>query len=69
MSHSEAVSRLTVGTPEGERNARVIAMGRSSMTNRVFNLIVAYEEGEDGKRNRVGRALACSSFHHFADYN
>src|SRR5262245_61589115 len=44
-------------------------MGKSTMTNRVFNLIVAFEEGEDRKSNRLGRALAHSSFHHFADYN
>jgi hypothetical protein len=58
-----------VGAPEGETDARVIAMGKSTMTNRVFNLIVAFEEGEDSKGNRLGRALAHSSFHHFADYN
>ena len=44
-------------------------MGRSTITNRAFSLIVAFEEGEDTKGNRVGRALAHSSFHHFADYN
>ena len=58
-----------VGAPEGERGARVIAMGRSTRTNRAFNLIVAFEEGQDKKGNRLGRALAHSSFHHFADYN
>src|SRR4030095_3505907 len=58
-----------VGAPEGERDARVIAMGRSTMTNRGFYLIVAFGGGEDRKGNRLGRALAHSSFHHFADYN
>jgi len=58
-----------VGTPEGEPNARVIAVGTSKITNRPFNLIVAFEDGEDKEGNRVGRALAHSSFHHFADYN
>jgi hypothetical protein len=58
-----------VGAPEGEKDVRVIAMGRSKVTNRPFNLIVAFEAREDREGNRVGRALAHSSFHHFADYN
>jgi hypothetical protein len=58
-----------VGAPEGETGARVIAMGKSRMTNRRFNLIVAFEEGEGLEGRRLGRALADSSFHHFADYN
>ena len=40
-----------VGAPEGETGARVIAMGKSRMTNRPFNLIVAFEEGE-GREGR-----------------
>jgi hypothetical protein len=45
--------------------ARVIARGRrSKATGRPFNLSVAFESVE-GK----GRAIAESSFHHFADYN
>jgi hypothetical protein len=39
------------------------------LTNRLFNLIVAFEGGEGRKGDRLGRALAHSSFHHFADYN
>lgn len=58
-----------VGTPEGEEDVRVIAMGSSKLTNRPFNLIVAFEEREDREGNRLGRVLAHSSFHHFADYN
>ncbi|MFL6707362.1 MAG: hypothetical protein ACJ8HI_04060 [Massilia sp.] len=46
------------------RQARVIATGRSLVTGNAFNLIVAFES-EAGR----GRALAHSSFHHFADYN
>src|SRR5215813_12224666 len=49
-----------VGAPEGEKDVRVIAMGRSTMTNRFFNLIVAFEGGQDRKGNRLGRALAHS---------
>jgi len=30
---------------------------------------VAFEGGEDREGKRLGRALAHSSFHHFADYN
>jgi hypothetical protein len=58
-----------VGAPEGETDARVIAMGRSKLTNRPFNLVVAFEGGQGREGNRLGRALAHSSFHHFADYN
>ena len=57
-----------VGAPEGQK-ARVIAMGSSTSTHRPFNLIVAFEEREDREGNRLGRGLAHSSFHHFADYN
>jgi hypothetical protein len=58
-----------VGAPESDPDARVIAVGRSKLTSRSFNLIVAFEGGKDGSGGRVGRALAHSSFHHFADYN
>lgn len=52
-----------VQAPEGAR-ARVIATGRSQATGRPFNIAVAFEAGPDG-----GRAIAQSTFHHFADYN
>jgi len=52
-----------VRVPENE-NARVIAAGHSKVTGRRFNLSVAFE-ATSGK----GRAIAESSFHHFADYN
>jgi len=55
-----------VGVPPGELNARVVATGTSRITGRVFNLAVAFERG-DGSPG--GRAVADSSFHHFADYN
>jgi hypothetical protein len=35
-----------VGVPESESHARVIATGVSQVTNRSFNLIVAFEQGE-----------------------
>lgn len=47
-----------------DRKARVIAYGRSQASGARFNLVVAF----DGTAEK-GRALAHSSFHHFADYN
>jgi hypothetical protein len=44
--------------------ARVIARGRSKVTGAAFNLAVAFEPPARG-----GRAIAQSTFHHFADYN
>lgn len=58
-----------VGIPPGVSNGRIIALGKSKVTNRPFNLIVAFEACEDGEGNQIGRAIAESSFHHFADYN
>lgn len=52
-----------VNAPENQA-ARVIATGRSKVTGRRFNLVVAFEGLRGG-----GRAIAESSFHHFADYN
>jgi hypothetical protein len=52
-----------VSAPPGAR-ARVIARGTSKATGVRFNIAVAFEA--DG---RAGRALAQSTFHHFADYN
>jgi hypothetical protein len=53
-----------VGAPAADASARVIATGVSQATGRPFNLAVAFESGPDG-----GRAIAQSTFHHFADYN
>jgi len=47
-----------------DAHARVIMTGRSQSTGRDFNLAVAFEG--DGQ---TGRAIAQSTFHHFADYN
>ena len=54
-----------VGVPTGNAAARVIATGHSKLSGRPFNLLVAFERSEDNP----GRAVADSSFHHFADYN
>lgn len=53
-----------IGVPVAARTyARVIAQSRSLLSGRSFNSIVAFDP-TDG-----GRAVAHSSFHHFADYN
>jgi hypothetical protein len=52
-----------VSAPAGQ-SARVIATGRSQITGRSFNLAVAFEADQGN-----GRAIAQSTFHHFADYN
>jgi hypothetical protein len=57
-----------VDPPPGEE-ARVIATGKSLATGRPFNLAVAFESRDDRHGNRLGRGIAESSFHHFADYN
>jgi hypothetical protein len=52
-----------VSAPAGQF-ARVIAHGRSQVSGGEFNLAVAFEPPEG-----AGRAIAESTFHHFADYN
>jgi len=58
-----------VGAPADETSARVVATGLSKVTGRPFNLVVAFENSTDTYGNRLGRAVAESSFHHFVDYN
>jgi hypothetical protein len=52
-----------VSAPSNQ-HARVIATGTSKATGRSFNLAVAFEA-----HGNHGRAIAQSTFHHFADYN
>ena len=59
----------SVGVPDREERARVIATGVSQATGRPFNLIVAFERRSDNHGNLLGRAVAESSFHHLVDYN
>lgn len=54
----------TVSAPPGMANGRVIVDGQSVDSGRHFNIAVAFERSEHG-----GRAIAQSTFHHFADYN
>jgi hypothetical protein len=58
-----------VGVRDEDPNARVIAQGESLTTQRPFNLLVAFERTQQEHGNTHGRAVAESSFHHFADYN
>jgi hypothetical protein len=52
-----------VDAPDDEP-ARVIARGKSKVTGKSFNLLIAFEPSVRG-----GPAIAQSTFHHFADYN
>ena len=54
----------TVGAPPDDPSARVVVTGTSSVTQRPFNIAVAFE-AHDG----AGRGWAESTFHHFTDYN
>jgi hypothetical protein len=58
-----------VGSPAEDDSAHVIATGTSAVTGRPFNLVVAFERRTDSHGNRLGRAIAESSFHHLVDYN
>lgn len=58
-----------VGVPADAENARVIAVGKSLVTDRPFNLAVVFESVKDAQGNTLGRGVAESSFHHFLDYN
>lgn len=58
-----------VGVPADTNNARVIAVGKSLVTDRTFNLAVAFEVTQNAQGNKLGRAVTESTFHHFADYN
>jgi hypothetical protein len=53
-----------VTAPPTDASSRVIIEGESSATGRSFNVAVAFERSGQG-----GRAIAQSTFHHFADYN
>ena len=58
-----------VGVPPDSTSARVIATGRSKVSDRPFNLVVAAERTKDEQGNLLGRLVAQSTFHHFVDYN
>jgi hypothetical protein len=54
-----------VCVPPGDARARTVARGKSLVTGREFDLVVAFERTPEAP----WRAIAESSFHHFADYN
>jgi hypothetical protein len=58
-----------VSAPVDVPRARVIACGRSKVTGRMFNLAVSLDGEKTSDGRPLGRALACSTFHHFADMN
>jgi hypothetical protein len=58
-----------VTAPPENESARVIAVSQSAASGRPFNLVVAFDGGRDRDGHPLGRAVAHSSFHHFADYN
>lgn len=59
-----------VDVPADGDHARVIARGRSTQTGRSFNIAVAIDgEPCSSRSGSQGRALAESTFHHFADLN
>jgi len=58
-----------VGVPEDDDSARVVAVGTSQVTNKDFNLVIAFDRSDDSHGNSCGRGIAESSFHHLVDYN
>lgn len=49
--------------------AWAIATGISRISGRPFNLVVVFEEALDNSDQKLERAVAESTFHHFCDYN
>lgn len=58
-----------VGVSPNEKSAQVIALGKSLVTDRWFNLAVAMDRKKDEQGKSLGRVVAESTFHHFCDYN
>ena len=58
-----------VDTPESDNSSRVIARGKSTVTGRSFNIAVAIDRKSCANGSAIGRAVAESTFHHFADVN
>lgn len=58
-----------IGVPPNEPQARVIATGKSKITGREFNLVVAFERYWNEQGNLLGQGITQSSFHPFCDYN
>jgi hypothetical protein len=58
-----------VSAPPEDPHARAIACGQSIVSGRAFNLAVCLEGETTNDGRPVGRAVACSTFHHFANMN
>jgi hypothetical protein len=58
-----------VSAPADVPEARVVAQGRSTVSGRRFNLVVTLEGETTHDDQPMGRAVAVSSFHQFADIN
>jgi hypothetical protein len=58
-----------IAPPADDPNARVVAEGRSTLSGRAFNVVVAEDRVPDTEGRRHGRIIAHSSFHHLCDYN
>ena len=58
-----------VSAPADQPCARVIACGRSTVTGRLFNLAVCLDDEISRDARPLGRVVACSTFHQFADMN
>jgi hypothetical protein len=58
-----------VSAPPEYAFARVVGRGRSTVSGRAFNLAVVLDGETMADGGPVGRAVACSTFHHFADMN
>lgn len=56
-----------LSVPAGLKHARVIALSANAATGRAQNLAIAIEGEIGGNGKTSGRAVAASSFHHFAD--
>lgn len=58
-----------VSAPGDDPRARAIARGRSTVTGRCFDLAVCLDGETTPDGRPMGRVVACSTFHHFADMN
>jgi hypothetical protein len=58
-----------VSAPADDPHARVIVCGQSTVTGRKFNLAACLDGETTPDGQPLGRAVACSTFHHFADMN
>jgi hypothetical protein len=58
-----------VTAPPDSSCSRVIAHGQSAISGRRFNLVVCIDGERTADGRPLGRAVVCSTFHHFADMN